>query len=109
MPVLAANVADVPQTVWSFPAAAFVVVCLVITTSSVELQPPCEVVHRNVFAPVPKELTEVVELVELEKLPLPTTTDHCPLPIEGLFADKFAELTQTVWLLPALAVVGAVI
>jgi hypothetical protein len=106
--VLACNEEPVAQIVWSAPAdaasgnASF----CIITVDADGGHTPFVIVHSNTCCPKEAKITGVfafiVEVTDAE----PDSTDHVPLPTEGVFADKVADDAQTVWLLPAKDGVG---
>ena len=99
------------QTVWLAPAEAVLgAASTVIVTSSVSSgHTPLLMVHLNVvLAPAVNPLTELVLLDGLSAVPVPDTVLQEPVPVVGLFADRFtASPSHTVWLVPADAVLGA--
>jgi hypothetical protein len=68
---------------------------------------PLEMVQRKVFAPAPSPVTVVVGLEGVEMVPVPLTSVHSPVPVEGAFPAMVAEVIHPLWAGPALAVVGA--
>ena len=84
---------------------------LVSTTSSVELgqELPGSMVQRNVAeVPAGTPVTPEVGLVGVVILAVPEKTDQEPVPAVGTFPASVKEpLSQFVWSVPALAVVGS--
>jgi hypothetical protein len=69
-------------------------------------QAPLEIVHTKTFAPVLRPVT--VELFEdgVVTVAPPLETLQEPVPTDGELADNVTEEEQTVWLEPALEIVG---
>jgi hypothetical protein len=67
---------------------------------------PLDMVHRKVFAPAPIPVTVVAGLDAFVMVPVPLTSVHCPVPVEGAFPAMVAEVIHPLWAGPALAVVG---
>ena len=67
-----------------------------------------EIVHAKTFVPNPAPVTEVVGESEFVIVPLPEINVHTPIPTVGVFAAIVVVLDeiQSVWLLPAFAIVG---
>jgi hypothetical protein len=61
---------------------------VITTLSDEEVQGELLMVHLNIFAPEDKPLTSVAGLFAFEKVPVPDTTLHVPVPDVGLFAPK---------------------
>jgi hypothetical protein len=106
--VFPVSVAVAVQIVWSLPASAAVIepACVMITSSDEEGHGELEIVHRKVLLPAPRPVTGLEGLPGLVNVPLPATTDHAPVPPEGVLAARVAELIHAVWSVPASAVVG---
>ena len=68
---------------------------------------PLVIVHIKIVCPVVNPVTVALdELVGLI-VPVPETSDHVPVPIEGLFAIRLVvKAAQIFWFVPASAVVG---
>lgn len=73
-----------------------------------EGQTPLLIVHSKTLVPLAMAVTELVAKVGFETDAVPLITVHDPVPIAGLFPVRFVVglLAQSVWLTPALAVVG---
>ena len=67
-----------------------------------------EIVHAKTLFPKPNPVTDVVAKSELVITPEPETKVHAPVPDEGKFPFMvvFGLLMQSVWLEPAVAIVG---
>ena len=79
---------------------------VMVTLSELAVQGPLVMVQRNTLLPEDRPETVVVGEFAFAKVPEPETTVQVPVPMEGVFALRVAELTSTVWLAPAFAVVG---
>lgn len=67
---------------------------------------PFEIVQVKTFAPTANPETLVEADDALLKEPEPETKDQTPLPIAGIFANRFAEFEHICWLFPALDELG---
>jgi hypothetical protein len=109
---LAARVAEVPQMVWSGPAAALGFWLKVTFTSSVEaVQGEFETVQRKTYATPAVPVKVEVGLLALPKLPpVPLIFVHIPVPTEGVLAANVTwvrpQVEALVWSGPAAAAVG---
>jgi hypothetical protein len=109
--VFPASVADVPLHIpWSGPALAAVgwASDCIVTLLEEGVHPPFEIVHSKVTE-VPGEIDVMVVFGSDASVivAVPEVILQLPVPEAGVFADKLAEvILQTVWLLPALEVVG---
>ena len=83
---------------------------MIVIVLVVDEQVPADViVHSKIFVPSVRPVTVVLAEVELVTTPPPVKTDQVPVPVVGVFAARvaFGLEIQTVWLLPALAMLGA--
>jgi hypothetical protein len=73
-----------------------------------EGQEPLDVVHSRRLTPIAAMVAELFARAGLESVAVPLRTDQEPEPTAGLFPFKVKTglLTQSVWLLPAEAMVG---
>lgn len=103
-----ASVAEVPHTSWSGPASAAVRVPVWVMMTSAEdaVHGALLIVQRKTFVPAARPVTVVAGLDGLVIVPAPLTLVHVPEPVAGVFPESVAEVAHTVWLAPALAVVG---
>lgn len=70
-------------------------------------QEPLLMVQTKRLRPVERPLTaEVGELTEV-MVPVPDTSDHVPVPTEGVFPAKALVPEQITWSAPAAALVGS--
>ena len=85
------------QTVWFVPAIEVVGgrTRVIMTSSVVGVQVPLDMVQRNVLLPAPNPVTVEVGLDALVIVPVPVTRLHKPVPAEGAFPAKVAEVEQT--------------
>jgi hypothetical protein len=106
--VFPANVAVVPQIVWLLPAIDAVggVTPVIVTWLVEAVQEPFEMLHSKTFGPVPKAVIPDVAEVGVVTVPAPLINVHIPVPDAGVFPAKVALVPQTVWGLPATAVLG---
>ncbi len=112
--VLAANVAfglEI-QTVWLLPALAMLLAgsTIIVIVELVLEQVPADVIdHSKMFEPKERFVTVLFAANELVKIPVPVITDQVPVPVVGVLAANvaFGLEIQTVWLLPALAMLLA--
>ena len=106
--LFAASVAgkDSGQMFWSGPALEVVGVAkrVITTWSLVEAQGELVMVHWKVLAPTPRPVMPVVAELRLVIVPAPLTRVHTPVPGEAELAAMVAEVEQTFWSGPALAV-----
>lgn len=80
---------------------------LVMVTSDVEAaHTPLLIVQRKALAPTPKPVTPDVGELGVVIVPVPLTNVQAPVPTVAVLPAKVAVVAQTVWLGPALAVVG---
>ncbi len=83
---------------------------IIVIVLDVDEHVPAEViVHSKIFVPSVNPVTVVLGLVEFVITPPPVNTLHVPVPVVGVLAANVAlgEEIQTVWLLPALAILVA--
>jgi hypothetical protein len=83
---------------------------MIVIVLVVDEQVPADVIdHCNMLVPSVRPVTVVLAEVELVTTPPPVKTDHVPVPVVGVFAARvaFGLEIQTVWLDPALAMLGA--
>jgi hypothetical protein len=110
--VFAERATEVPQRLWSDPAAGVLRgLDREIVMSSVEgLQIPLVIVQRSVYVTpaFPVNVDEGLALLE-NVPPAPVTTDQLPVPDDGVFAASVDETLQMTWSDPALAGVGGAI
>src|SRR6185437_8531824 len=76
----------------------------IVTVLLLEGQLPFVIVHWKVLFPLLNPLTEVLAELELVKLPVPLTTDHVPVPADGVLPERLAVVPVMYWSVPALAV-----
>jgi hypothetical protein len=102
------SVAVETQSVWLLPAFAGVGrSSRVIITVAVDAgQTPLVMLHWKILEPTLNPLTGELFKLLFESVEVPVRTDHDPTPIDGVFPFRVAVETQSVWLLPAFAVVG---
>jgi hypothetical protein len=95
--VLAARVAEVPQTDWFDPALEVVGLetDVTITSSVLGVQLPLEIVQRKVLGPVPRPVMVDAGSVADVIVPAPLINVHAPVPDTGVFPARVAEVPQT--------------
>lgn len=98
------------QTVWFGPALA--IGGIASTWIDIVLELPLTqallIDHRRTFSPTPRPVTILLGVVGATIVPVPTSIDQDATPPVGVSAARVVllELTQSVWLTPALAVLG---
>ncbi len=82
---------------------------IVIVELVLEQVPALVIVHSKMFVPKERFVTVLFAANELVKIPVPVITDQVPVPVVGVLAASvaFGLEIQTVWLLPALAMLVA--
>lgn len=99
------------HNVWLGPALATVgkLSTWILIVEVVVAQTPFEILHCKILIPNARPVTVDVGLFGLVIVPNPEITDHVPTPVVGVLAANvaFGELIQTVWLGPAVEILGA--
>jgi hypothetical protein len=100
----ALRVTDDEQVFWVGPAwETEIVTDFTRISSKVGMQVPFDTVHLIKFVPDPKPEIAATGENGLEIIPLPLIRDQLPVPVAAGRAFSVAEVEQTVWLSPALA------
>ena len=68
---------------------------IIITVSTEDEQGELKMVHANVFVPKVNPVTVDNGLLTVVIVPLPEIKDHCPVPVNGVFADIVTEVPHT--------------
>ena len=67
---------------------------LIIIVSLEVAHVPLEMLHSKIFCPIARPFTFVEEEFGIEKIPAPEIKFQVPIPISGLFANKFNEVAH---------------